>query len=81
MHQGVRMAPRNRNRFVDEIESAHADGLTYLEALMEYADRNSIELETVASMARRVTPLFQKIEAECASLSMLKDSPTPELPL
>ena len=59
--------------FFSEIEKLVIDkGLEYFEAVMHYCERNSIEVETVASMIKQNSALKAKIQIEAERMNMVK---------
>lgn len=47
-------------------------GATYMDAILDYAEMNGIELESIGEVIKRSQILKEKIKIEAANLSMLK---------
>jgi prophage tail gpP-like protein len=62
----------NRAEFNQEIEKFVKDtGETYIDAVVHYAEKNGIEVETVSKMLNKV--IRQKIESEASDLNLLRE--------
>ena len=62
----------NRAEFNQEIEKFVKDtGETYIDAVVHYAEKNGLEVETVSKMLNRV--IRQKIESEASDLNLLRE--------
>jgi hypothetical protein len=55
-------------------------GLTYMEALVEYAVNNDIEVEALAEVVNANAPLKQALQEEAANLRLIKFANTAKLP-
>lgn len=58
------------------IEKRLADGVEYIEALIEYATRNDIEIETVAEIVKKSSTIKEKVRLEAKKKRLLKDNET-----
>lgn len=65
----------------DAAEKIHKDilalvsgGSTYIDALIQYAKDNSIEIETIGEIIKKSSVLKNKVKAEAAILRLLKDN-------
>jgi hypothetical protein len=57
-------------------EMVRFEGMTYVEALVAFAEANGMEVEAVAALVRRSDPIKQKLEAFCRNSNLLvKDGP------
>jgi UDP-glucose 6-dehydrogenase len=54
------------------IEKKLALGCSYIDALVEYAKDNDIEIETVAEIVKKSSIIKEKIRAEAKSKKLLK---------
>ena len=60
------------NLFATEIEKlVIKDRISYLDAIVAFADKNDIEIETVGALVKRSLPILQKLEAESRRQNML----------
>ena len=62
----------NRAEFNQEIEKFVRDsGETYIDAVIHFAEKNGLEVETVSKMLNKV--IRQKIESEASDLNLLRE--------
>ena len=62
----------NKAEFNQEIERfVKNTGETYIDAVVHYAEKNNIEVETISKMLNKV--IRQKIESEASDLNFLKE--------
>jgi len=62
----------NRAEFNQEIERFVKDtGENYIDAVVHYAEKNGLEVETVSKMLNKV--IRQKIESEASDMNLLKE--------
>ncbi len=62
----------NRLEFNQEIEKfVKETGESYIDAVVHYAEKNEIEIETISKMLNKV--IRQKIESEASDLNFLKE--------
>ena len=68
-------------RFAQEIESLVLDnqGMSYIDAVIHFCEKNSIDLESVPKLISK--PLKEKIKYEAMELNFLKRSSRAKLPL
>ena len=70
----------SKEKFTETIEKfVQETGLTYIDAIVEYCDRNNIEVESVSKLISR--PLKEKIRYEATELNYLKKTSLAKLPL
>lgn len=63
------------NLFSSEIEKlVFTDKISYLDAIVAFADKNDVEIETVSALVKRSLPILQKLEAESRRQNMLTKS-------
>jgi predicted aldo/keto reductase-like oxidoreductase len=55
-----------------EISRHIANGVTYIDALVDYAERNGIEIETIAQIVKKSSVLKEKIRTEAVCLRMVQ---------
>lgn len=51
-----------------------ANGIPYIDALIEYATKNNLEIESVADVIKKSSILKEKIRTEAVNLRMVKKS-------
>tara|TARA_Y100000114_G_scaffold152656_1_gene171288 strand:+ start:115 stop:330 length:216 start_codon:yes stop_codon:yes gene_type:complete len=62
----------NKLEFNQEIEKfVKETGESYIDAVVHYAEKNEVEIETVSKMLNKV--IRQKIESEASDLNFLKE--------
>jgi prophage tail gpP-like protein len=62
----------NKSEFNQEIEKfVKNTGETYIDAVIHYAEKNGLEVETISKMLNKV--IRQKIESEASDLNLLKE--------
>lgn len=68
------MLPKiNSKEFTHDIELIVANHkLSYLEAIIHYGEKNSIEPESLASLVKRAETIKQKLESHCYEVNILK---------
>jgi len=52
-----------------------ANGVSYIEALCEYAHDTGVEIETLAAIIKKSEVIREKIRGEALSLNMIKRDP------
>ena len=69
------------SRFAQEIESLviQNSGMSYIDAIIHFCEKNSIDLESVPKLISK--PLKEKIKYEAMELNFLKRSSRAKLPL
>lgn len=55
-----------------EIADKLAKGATYIDALIEYAKENDLEIETVANIVKKSSIMKEKIRSEAVAMRMVK---------
>lgn len=55
-----------------EISNKIINGASYIDALVEYAKENDIEIETVAEIVKKSSIMKEKIRSEAVSLRLVK---------
>lgn len=66
------VAPRTPERVHHEISDMLSKGANYIDALVEYARINNLEIETVASIVKKSSILKEKVKAEAVNLRMVQ---------
>lgn len=62
----------NKSEFNQEIEKfVKNTGETYIDAVIHYAEKNGLEVETISKMLNKV--IRQKIESEASDLNLLRE--------
>jgi|TARA_R110000782_G_scaffold182998_2_gene273243 hypothetical protein len=59
---------------MNEIQQYVNSGIPYIDAVIEYAERNSVEIEVVGEIIRRSPVLKAKIHSEAEELNMIERS-------
>ena len=55
-----------------EISRHISKGVPYIDALVHFADKNGIEIETIAQIVKKSSVLKEKIRTEAVDLKMVK---------
>jgi tRNA U34 5-carboxymethylaminomethyl modifying GTPase MnmE/TrmE len=55
-----------------EIAHKLAKGVSYIDALIDYAREHDIEIETVAEIVKKSSTIKEKIRSEAVSMKMVK---------
>lgn len=63
---------RTADHIHQEIAYMLSNGVTYIDALVEYAKKNDLEIETVAEIIKRSTVIKEKIRDEAVKMKMVK---------
>lgn len=61
----------NSERIMNEIHEYVEAGVPYMDAVIEYAERNDVEIEVVGEIIRRSPVLKAKIHREAEELNMV----------
>ena len=70
----------SKDKFAEEIESLVLNTkMNYIEAIVQYCEDNSIELDTVNKLVSK--PLKEKLRYEATELNFLKKTTRAKLPL
>lgn len=59
-----------------EISRHISQGVPYIDALVDYAERNNVEIETVAQIIKKSSILKEKIRSEAIGLKMVRKDET-----
>jgi hypothetical protein len=63
------------SEFVKEIDKIASNGsISYFDAVIDYCEKNNIEMETAASIIKQSTLLKSKIQIEAENLNMIRKS-------
>jgi len=60
------------DRIHHEIARHVAQGVSYIDALVDFAEKNEIEIETVAQIVKKSSVLKEKIRTEAVDLRMVQ---------
>lgn len=60
------------DRIHHEIARHIAQGVPYIDALVDFAEKNEIEIETVAQIIKKSSVLKEKVRTEAVSLRMVQ---------
>jgi len=55
-----------------EISSKLSKGVPYIDALVDFAEKNNLEIETIAQIVKKSSILKEKIKTEAIGLRMVK---------
>jgi predicted aldo/keto reductase-like oxidoreductase len=55
-----------------EISKSISRGVPYIDALCDYAEKNNIEIETIAQIVKKSSILREKIKTEAVGLRMVR---------
>jgi len=55
-----------------EISAMISSGVPYIDALVEYAERNNLEIESIADVVKKSSILKEKIRSEAIDLRLVK---------
>jgi len=64
--------PRSPEKIHHEIADLLANGVNYIDALVEYARKNDLEIEAVADIVKKSTILKEKIRGEAVKLKLVE---------
>ena len=67
------IAPRTPEKVHHEIQEMLSKGVNYIDALVEYARINHLEIETVADIVKKSSILKEKVRSEAVELRMVYD--------
>ena len=62
----------NSERIMSEISGYIADGVSYIDAVVEYAEKNGLEIEVVGQIIRKSPLLKANIYKEAEELNMVE---------
>lgn len=66
------LTPRTPERVHQEISEMLKNGVPYIDALIEYAKKNELEIEAVADIVKKSNILKEKVRSEAESMKMIK---------
>lgn len=66
------ITPRTPERIHHEISDMLAKGVPYIDALVEYARINDLEIESVADIVKKSSILKEKVRTEARNMNMIK---------
>jgi hypothetical protein len=66
------ITPRTPERIHIEISDMLSKGVPYIDALIEYAKRNELEIESVADIIKKSSILKEKVRSEARIMNMIK---------
>jgi ribosomal silencing factor RsfS len=70
----------SKDKFAEDIESlVLKTKMNYIDAIVEYCDNNSIEMDSVSKLISK--PLKEKIKRDATELNFLKKTTRAKLPL
>jgi hypothetical protein len=69
----VAIIPRTPEKVHHEIQEMLSKGVNYIDALVEYARINHLEIETVADIVKKSSILKEKVRGEAVELRMVYD--------
>jgi len=59
-----------------EISRHISQGVPYIDALIDFAEKNNIEIETIAQIVKKSSILREKIKTEAVDLKMVRKDET-----
>ncbi len=65
------IAPRTPEKVHHDIQEMLASGVNYIDALVEYAAINGLEIETVADIVKKSSILKEKVRTEAIAMKMV----------
>ena len=69
-----------KSKFAEEIESfVQEHRLSYIDSIVEYCDKNSIDIESVSKLISK--PLKERLKCEAMELNFLKKTTRAKLPI
>jgi hypothetical protein len=71
MDKNLMIAPRTPERVHHEIQRMLASGVSYIDALIEYARVNDLEIETVADIVKKSSILKEKVRSEAVEARLV----------
>ena len=63
---------RTPEKIHKEIAEKLAKGVTYIDALVDYAKEHNLEIETVAEIVKKSVVIKEKIKAEALEMKLIK---------
>jgi|TARA_B110000503_G_C7094836_1_gene391089 predicted aldo/keto reductase-like oxidoreductase len=71
MDNTTMIAPRTPEKVHHDIQEMLASGVNYIDALVEYAAINGLEIETVADIVKKSSILKEKVRTEAIAMKMV----------
>ena len=65
------ITPRTPEKVHHDIREMLSSGINYIDALVEYARINDLEIETVANIVKKSSILKEKVRAEAVDLRLV----------
>jgi hypothetical protein len=65
----VKMTPEKIHH---DISKMIASGVPYIDALIHYAEKNNLEIESIADIVKKSSILKEKVRSEAVDLKMVK---------
>lgn len=62
-----------------EISYMLSNGVSYIDAIVEYAKKNDLEIETVAEIVKRSSVIKEKIREEALKMKLVKSDGTRDI--
>lgn len=69
----------NTRKIHHEISQQISRGVPYIDALVDFAEKNDIEIETVAQIVKKSSILREKVKSEAVNLRMVKKDEAADL--
>ena len=66
------VSPRTPERVHHEIAEMLSKGVNYIDALVEYAAQNNLEIEAVADIVKKSSILKEKVRSDAIKLRMVR---------
>jgi hypothetical protein len=64
--------PRTPEKIHHDISEKLKKGVSYIDALIEYARENDVEIETIAEIVKKSSIIKEKVRSEAINLKMVK---------
>ena len=71
MDKDSMITPRTPEKVHHDIQEMLASGVNYIDALVEYAAINGLEIETVADIVKKSSILKEKVRTEAIAMKMV----------
>jgi len=66
---------KSADKIHHEISYMLSNGVSYIDALVEYSKKHDVEIETVAEIVKKSTIMKEKIRSEAALKRLMKEEP------
>lgn len=63
---------RTPDKIHQDISKMLSNGVSYIDALIEYAKKNDLEIETVADIVKKSSVIKEKVREEAVEMKMVK---------